>query len=240
MKELDAEFYDERWLSKLRLNSNDLIRFMRILEYYLITGLREPKALDLGCGNGWIAGFFSNFCNVRAIDFSKSSISVATRKYPSVKFKSGDLFETFFEENDFDIVISNEVIEHVHQQQRYIEIASSYLKKGGYLILSTPNRDVVGVMTQELVDAGIDPRLQPVEKWLSYGNLRSLLLPHFKIVKMDSYLFGQGHSTLKLRLFNSPKINAIIRSLGLKEAYDVLRGKLRLGVHLSVLCRKVR
>lgn len=236
----EKSYYDRRWGETNYLVRNDIERFQRILDYFMETGLKEPTVLDFGCGTGWVGGFFSNFSEVQGIDLSTEGIKKAQISFPRARFVSGDLFQHSFEEATFDIVISNEVFEHVNSQPEYIRLAYKYLRTNGYLILSTPNRPVAEIYSEELIRSGVDPGLQPIESWVSASELVDLLEPCFKIIKLDSYIFGRGHSGMKLRVFNSPKINTVVNGLRLNHLYEKMGGKLMLGSHISVLCQKLK
>ncbi len=98
-----------------------------------ITGKRT---LDIGCGNGGISEFFSE-TNVH------SGVDVTDHR------KNDDKRYTFhlvsneilpFEDNEFDVVISNHVIEHVSDQQLHLKEILRVLKSNGCAYLATPNK----------------------------------------------------------------------------------------------------
>ncbi len=58
----------------------------------------------------------------------------------TIHFVPGNIFKLPFKK-EFDAVILCEVIEHVAHPDELLKVAASFLKDGGYMILSTPNAD---------------------------------------------------------------------------------------------------
>src|SRR3989344_1740973 len=109
----------------------------------------KVNLLDVGCGTGrdisFIKTFFSksNY-NFYGIDYSKACISFAKKQYQAfgVKFKSfsGKFFP--FEDNYFDYVVSSHVLEHIKKEggSLYLKEILRVTKKGGTIVIGTPNR----------------------------------------------------------------------------------------------------
>jgi len=98
--------------------------------------------IDLGCGAGVllyninkIAKKYNN-CNVLGYDFSEEAILYARKLCPEVKFVIGDVVDTKFEDNTFDIVASTMTIEHV-DDEKFIEEVSRIIKPKGAFLLNT-------------------------------------------------------------------------------------------------------
>jgi 2-polyprenyl-3-methyl-5-hydroxy-6-metoxy-1,4-benzoquinol methylase len=100
------------------------------------------RVLDVGCGNGYTAGqFAAQGCNVTGIDLSETGLSVARAAYPNVRFEclaADDHILTNLGVEPFDIVISNEVIEHLYDPQAFSKGCYHALCQGGRFIVSTP------------------------------------------------------------------------------------------------------
>jgi 2-polyprenyl-3-methyl-5-hydroxy-6-metoxy-1,4-benzoquinol methylase len=117
--------------------------FSRIasLNLELLEGL-EGVVLDDGCGRGYqtrrlaSTGRFSPV----GIDIFESDVRLAklSANYPVVV---GNGCNLPFPAGTFDVVISNQVIEHVEHYERYFEEAARVLRSRGYLLLSTENRE---------------------------------------------------------------------------------------------------
>lgn len=97
---------------------------------------------DLGCGNGHIAGKLASLgYQVTGIDASRSGIRIAQRAYPNVSFIEAMVDRALIERdtiNEFDLVISSDVIEHLYRPSDLLEAAFALLKPGGHVLIGTP------------------------------------------------------------------------------------------------------
>lgn len=100
-----------------------------------VKDIRSADVLDVGTGSGVIASHISKKCKSfvsvdvvdRRIDKGYRFMQVAGAKLP-------------FKNNSFDIVVSNQVIEHMPAQQVHVNEIYRVLKKSGVCYMSTPNR----------------------------------------------------------------------------------------------------
>lgn len=100
------------------------------------------RVLDVGCGNGYWAGWFvERGCQVVGLDPSPSGIRVAREAVPGARFEetivSTDTLSQLNEE-PFDLVVSFEVVEHVYSPKTWALGCLTALKPGGTLVCSTP------------------------------------------------------------------------------------------------------
>lgn len=102
----------------------------------------EMRVLDVGCGNGDLAGvFLDRGCQVTGIDLSDQGIALAREAHPAGRFEvqnaEGDLLAEL-DESPFDLVVSTEVVEHLYSPRDWARACHAALKPGGKLICSTP------------------------------------------------------------------------------------------------------
>lgn len=95
----------------------------------------EPgaKIVDLGCGTGFSAGYFTkNGMNVIGVDLSKSMIDIAQRNYPGIHFFVEDVRE-FSLDNQVDAVWAGYSLFHFEQEhfEATIDKIKTYLKPDG-------------------------------------------------------------------------------------------------------------
>ena len=102
--------------------------------------VKSGKILDFGCGNGWLLdNLKSAGWEAYGLDFDPKAIEFCNSK--GLKAALGDIGSQNYPENYFDAITINHVIEHVHEVDQLIKDAFKVLKKGGKLIIATPNTD---------------------------------------------------------------------------------------------------
>jgi ubiquinone/menaquinone biosynthesis C-methylase UbiE len=114
-------------------------RKARMIEAFLRDALgRTPhglRILDIGCGNGDIAAYFSmsNYCV--GVDVA-DQVREEHKQLPRTIARSEAIP---FADNSFDVVISHHVIEHVHSHGGHLTEITRVLAPGGICYLGTPN-----------------------------------------------------------------------------------------------------
>ncbi|MFC1935242.1 class I SAM-dependent methyltransferase [Chloroflexota bacterium] len=114
-----------------------------IVEKY--TPVRGSKVLDLGCGEGGVAiAFALRGAEATALDISEGRIERmkvwASEHNVSVNGVIADALEIGLPSGQFDIVICNDLMEHVSQPQELAYEIYRLLKEHGYVYLSVPNK----------------------------------------------------------------------------------------------------
>ena len=124
MKSYKESIYYNVWLESMK--------YMALLD-------RNTKIIDIGCGVGQFAGmlFDSGFYQYRGLDFSNKAIEIAKKSQSShaEKFKVGDAFIDKIFEQEYDVVIMFEILEHLAGDLKLLD----RVKKGKKVILSVPN-----------------------------------------------------------------------------------------------------
>ena len=102
----------------------------------------EAKLLDLGCSDGEftmkVAGKIGT-SNIYGIEAIKEDVEQAKAK--GINCYQGNLDGTKFpfEDNSFDVICANQVMEHLTNTDNFIKEIHRVLKQGGYAVISTPN-----------------------------------------------------------------------------------------------------
>jgi len=101
------------------------------------------KVLDIGCGQGHktkkIHELIPN-AEISGLDYSLSAINKAVDDYSDINFCVANADDPPYQSEYFDIVVCNNVWEHVPYPVFLLSKISTITKPGGYLILSTPSR----------------------------------------------------------------------------------------------------
>jgi len=128
--------------------------------------LKKLKILDIGCGGGLISEPMTRLgAKVTGIDASNKNIKIA--KVHAIKNNLDITYlncspEKLGLQNEFDIVLNLEVVEHVENLDLYLESCFKLLKKKGVMFTATLNRTLTSYM-KAIVGA------EYVLRWLPIG-----------------------------------------------------------------------
>ena len=96
----------------------------------------QLKILELGTGSGYMAEFmskkFKKVCSVDIVD--------ERRVFDDFEFKQAESELIPYQADEFDVVISNHVVEHVPDQNLHISELKRVVKKDGHIYIATPNK----------------------------------------------------------------------------------------------------
>lgn len=135
------------------------------------------KVLDVGCNDGIIGKILLNKKNdVYGIDIVREKLLIAQKR--GLKTRECDIENEQFPypDNHFDIVILGDLIEHIFDTDTLLRKCKRVLKKGGRLIVITPNIASLGRRIMLLF--GINPfieyslELPPLEGYPAVGHIR--------------------------------------------------------------------
>lgn len=99
----------------------------------------EDSILELGCTHGYLFSYLKEYKNKYGIDISPAAIEHAKEINPQVNFSVMDAEKLAFEDEAFQIILCIDTIEHIKNPEACIQEAHRVLKKGGYIIITTPN-----------------------------------------------------------------------------------------------------
>lgn len=104
-------------------------------EYFGHIVHRGKLLLDIGTGNGEIAGYLSEHYDVVSVDVIDQRTVCQGFRFVQI---SGEKLP--FSDKSFDVVVSNHVIEHLTDVDRHLSEIWRVLKDDGLVYLATPNR----------------------------------------------------------------------------------------------------
>lgn len=209
------------------------MRAIKIMDYFTVAKkkFKNPKIIDLGCGDGRFTGFLGEFADADGLELSNEAVKIANAKHPHVNYFQGSATTYPFEPQTYDVVISQEVIEHIEDQEKYIEVCSTILKKDGYLIMTTPNKKVFDHMK------GGSWSNQPIENILLPSEFKLLVETKFEIISYDSIIFNFGKLGY-FKLVNNRLIIGASNRLKFKKLREYFLSKWGFGIHQCVLAKK--
>lgn len=96
--------------------------------------------LDLGSGEGGTAKILAENNSVISLDISLTRMLRQSGENEKLYRVNGDALNVPIKENSFDLIILQDVIEHVTDPEKLVNSLHALLKKDGILYLSTPNK----------------------------------------------------------------------------------------------------
>lgn len=220
LKPLEGFSNYQNWWDWYKNTEKRVQTYLNHLQEYL-PKVSRLKILDLGCGAGGVCVSLANRNNrVVGLDLDKKLINLTKinvedsedgfPNYGGVSEIRASGTSIPFKDETFDLIVCNDVIEHLDEQKELISEIYRVLKEGGYLYLTTPNKrypveshtGIFGITLLPKPLANIFIRMSglgtsfPV-KLVSYETLVRLLLSFkFQCVinspKWDKYLPNSG------------------------------------------------
>ena len=110
----------------------------------LVKPTERSRVLDVGSGIGHHVNLLEKSgYKVEGVDKSGAMVKSAKKKYPSCKFKQGDVLESMlYPKNSFStITCLYFTIYYINDKQLFLQNCYNWLMPGGYLVLHLVNRD---------------------------------------------------------------------------------------------------
>jgi 2-polyprenyl-3-methyl-5-hydroxy-6-metoxy-1,4-benzoquinol methylase len=126
----------ERW-KRAREISEERGKFVESVLSKVIT-LTGLHILDLGSGEGGTSKILSEKNEVVSFDINKERLL----RHETILYQKvlGDSEHLSFSSSSFDVIILQDVIEHLQNKKNIIDSLQSLLKNNGFIYLSTPNK----------------------------------------------------------------------------------------------------
>ena len=123
-----------------KIPSDNPIHQRLLSAYHHAKSYIEGDLLELGCGEGrgveLLAPLATSYVG---IDKIKSIIEKLQTSFHDYEFQDG-IFPPFpFQENQFDTIVTFQVIEHIKKDEEFIQEIYRVLKPGGRALITTPN-----------------------------------------------------------------------------------------------------
>jgi len=140
-----SEYYQEEYASYYERPGTEEYhrkRYQGLLKWmskYLPETFKLKTVLDVGCGQGWMMDAFSSGyhdIDIRGIEPSKHNANIARRKGHTIienKIEHSDINETF------DLVYSNNVLQHVNDISGFFNDMKMRLNDRGAIIVTCPD-----------------------------------------------------------------------------------------------------
>jgi len=164
--------------------------------------------LDLGSGEGGTSALFAESNNVISIDLSLVRLRRQQEFSSNCALINGRAEILPFRDSCFDLVILQDVIEHIAEPVLFVNELSRVLRNDGSIYLSTPNRN-------SLFNIVSDPHWGiPLLALFNRYGIKKYFLRHFRKSELSRNDIAQLFSLRKLKdLFKGYKLNLKTREV---------------------------
>lgn len=175
----------ETGLRELRISN-----FKKLLAKIKLLKPNGGRLLDVGCAHGWFLETAKNDFEVLGLEPDKSVFDATFRR--GLPVRMGYFPEALDESERFDVIIFNDVIEHIPDIKQVLASSHQYLHKDGLLVLKLPSSN------------GFFYRLSNIFSRLGFSgsferlwqkNLPSPHLHYFNLSNLVSLLKSNGFDT---------------------------------------------
>ena len=163
-----AEYYTQSEADLIvnpSLPNSRLLRDQRMMKLLQEEGGAQPgsRVLEIGCGGSpWLPYLAGKGCRISGIEIEARAARLARANLLGAK-ASGDIYcqdafdvqhnETL--QGQFDVVLSNGVIEHLDAVSDKLRLLSCYLKPGGRIVSMVPNLQGINWYMQRLASLSV-------------------------------------------------------------------------------------
>jgi len=188
--------------------------------------------LDIGCGSGvQLHALNLNSPNlIIGMDVNRSVLQYAKSKnFPNAEFLIADAENLPFKKDTFSKIICAEIIEHLHQPEKMIAESERVLKKGGAIVISTPNEQSVWGVYEFFWDI--------LGRGRNYGETH---LKFFSVLELEDFFASYSERTHTTLFFISPLIALLGEKTLLRWSirFDSLLERLNGGVIIVFSAKK--
>lgn len=138
--------------------------------------LDQLRVLDLACGTGYGSDYLSGMAGrVIGVDCALDVIARnrARNSRPNVSFLAMDGCAIGFRDESFDCIVSQDTIEHVMDDRRFVAEVARVLRKTGTLVIFTPHGK----------GAAYKPEDPYHVREYTQEEFRAILAPHFSTIR---------------------------------------------------------
>jgi len=111
--------------------------FNALLDHIKIYKTPGGRLLEVGCAHGWFLDVASESFEVLGIEPDQAVFNAVSQRHPDTR--CGYFPDALAEEEKFDIIVFNDVIEHIPGIDSIIRQCHQHLNKDGLLVLNLPN-----------------------------------------------------------------------------------------------------
>ena len=180
---------------------------------------KAGKILDVGCGDGSNLRWLSDFTyNLWGTDYNllrlKRAKKIGKKLEIDTKLFLANILSLPFSANSFDIIFFNHVIEHIVEDEIALKKIFNITKKGGTVILGTPNEGALSWRFAYWVEPRIRRKTDHVNFYTEYSICKIAKNVGFKIKEVKHMGWGIPIWTLDARVRKYQMLDDLLEKLG--------------------------
>ena len=177
---LQAEKHDLIQEKKFRSKEEYVLHLIHTIAYIKASEIcKNLCALDIGCNTGYGSHILSKSAKkIVGVDVSQKAIEFANNRYAQsgIQFKVIDGKRLPFKDQEFDVIVCCQVIEHIVDYKMFMEELKRVLSPEGIVFFTTPNALL-------RLDPGMKPWNQFHVREFAPNEIKATLGSFFKCVK---------------------------------------------------------
>lgn len=195
---------------------------------FLLPYVKKKSVLELGCvgmgindtmgGRDFVHGKIKPITkNLLGLDKNEEGIKLLKKHGFNVKYQ--DISKPFNLKQKFDVILAEEVLEHIENLETTFSNIREHLIKEGLLIITTPNPQAIAFFFQRLLKNKIwNVSVHDHVHWFCKDTLKTLLERHNFIIIKDGYIYPKPLEKIFIwnitkRLFWTPFPQQVGKSL---------------------------
>ena len=198
--------YEKRWQKAIATGVEQAGNLELNLAFLEETGLLAPNKtmLELGCGLGKLTNaLHQKGLNITGSDISQTAVDYAAGTYPDIPWRVLGAENLPFEDGCFDLVLSFDVLEHLHNVDSHLNEVRRVLKPNGSYLLQTPNK-LTNIIFETLKQRSLYWRTYHPSLH-SYRGLRRRLMRHGFVPQFLKMNTMNAYTLRKLQKIGLPK-----------------------------------
>ncbi|WP_337865084.1 methyltransferase domain-containing protein [Ignavibacterium sp.] len=217
-----------RWERARKLSEERGRLVLSLLNQY--QEISNKKILDIGSGEGGTTSILSKSNLVISIDLSLLRLSRQKQNYKTKNLVNCDAMNLPFRNNYFDIIILQDVIEHLYNYENFLKEIKKVLSEDGVIYLSTPNK-------LSIINFLSDPHWGlPTVSVLKRKTIRNIFLKYLRKSEVNRNDLAELLSLNEIRKYFSLEFEVYIQTNKVvKELFNGNTGIVWSNFHLSLI-----
>jgi ubiquinone/menaquinone biosynthesis C-methylase UbiE len=155
-----------------------------------IKNLEPESILDVGCGEGFTLQKLKDRGigkKLEGIEYLERAIEIGNKIHPDLKLRQGNIYELPYKDNEFDLVLCTEVLEHLEDPEKALKELKRVAKR--YCVISVPNEPwfMLGNFLRGKNVSRLGNDIEHIQHW-THGQMKRFVGKELKVKLMKNPL----------------------------------------------------